>query len=64
MRRPVKYTDPLFAPVLTGWFATSAFFSFRCSPGVPPTLRDGTDPLLGGHGAALDGHSLSVGGAI
>jgi hypothetical protein len=35
----------LFAPIFTLLTPTR----FRCSTPMLPTLRDGTDPLLGGH---------------
>jgi len=40
----------LFAPVFALLLATLPSGHFRSSSGLHPTLRDGTDPLLGGHG--------------
>ncbi len=46
---------PLFAPVFARLFATLPSGHFRSSSALHPTLRDGTDPLLGGHGAEPGG---------
>lgn len=58
---------PLFAPVFARLFATLPAGHFRSSSGLRPTLRDGTDPLLGGHGGGPGGcHRLQLwtGGAL
>lgn len=45
-------SDPVFAPIS----AMLASGHIRSSPGLFPTFRDGTDPLLGGHRAGPAGH--------
>lgn len=58
---------PLFAPVFARLFATLPSGHFRSSSGLHPTLWDGTDPLLGGHGGGPRGcHLLRLrrGGAL
>lgn len=58
---------PLFAPVFARLSATLPAGHFRSSSGLHPTLWDGTDPLLGGHGGGPGGcHLLRLrtGGAL
>jgi hypothetical protein len=45
-------TVSVFAAVLAPIFATLAAIHMARPPGHFPPFRDGTDPLLGGHGAA------------
>lgn len=45
-------TVSVFAAVLVRIFTTLAHTYSTRSDGYVPTFRDGTDPLLGGHGAA------------
>jgi len=48
-----RATASVFATVLAPLFATPPSTHFSRSPGLPGTLRDGTDPLLGGQSGTL-----------
>lgn len=52
--------ESVFPRVLARVFATLLSSCFPSSYGYVRTLRDGTDPLLGGHGAVPGGsHTMS-----
>ncbi len=59
--RDKKAAESVFPRVLAPVSTTLASFSFRSSSGVTALLRDGTDPLLGGHRAAPAASRTMVG---